>query len=477
MPGSSVCHAAKRMSLCLAGVLLAGCAHFEDKPLSAGSVAQRLETRSLGDTNLRAFLEKNLDHPFTEWPPTNLDLAALTLAAFYFHPSLDVARAQWAVVRGGEVVAGARPNPILSVVPGYSANAPNGVSPWLPLVTLDVPIETAGKRSYRIAQAEHLSESARANIATAAWQVRSGVRTALVAYAAANRRATLLGGQLGIQEEVFRSLQERFTAGAIGAAELAPIRVAVIKLRADALDARRSATVARARIAEAIGLPLRGIEGVDFSFDLNQAADAALLASDARREALLGRADVLSALSEYAASQSALQLEIAKQYPDLHFNPGYQYDQGEHKWSLGLSVELPVLYRNQGGIAEAKARRDETAARFNALQARIISEIDAASLNHAAAVEQLKQIEELLAAQRQQLQQIEAAFRAGAADRVELATARADVAAVELTRLDALAKQQQAVGLLEDALQRPMEALAHVERDPKAQSAAAITTK
>jgi outer membrane protein TolC len=272
-------------------------------------------------------------------------------------------------------------------------------------------------------------------------------------------------------------LQERFTAGAIGAAELAPIRVAVIKLRADALDARRSATVARARIAEAIGLPLRGIEGVDFSFDLNQTADAALLASDARREALLGRADVLSALSEYAASQSALQLEIAKQYPDLHFNPGYQYDQGEHKWSLGLSVELPVLYRNQGGIAEAKARRDETAARFNALQARIISEIDAASLNHAAAVEQLKQIEELLAAQRQQLQQIEAAFRAGAADRVELATARADVAAVELTRLDALAKQQQAVGLLEDALQRPMEALAHVERDPKAQSAAAITTK
>ena len=42
-----------------------------------------------------------------------------------------------------------------------------------------------------------------------------------------------------------------------------------------------------------------------------------LTAPDIRREAILNRADVRGALAEYAASQSALQLEIAKQYADL----------------------------------------------------------------------------------------------------------------------------------------------------------------
>jgi outer membrane protein TolC len=461
----------------LAFALVAGCAHFEDKPLSAEATAQALDGRSLSDTNFRAFLQKNLEHTFDEWPLTNLDFPVLTLAAFYFHPSLDVARAQWSVARGGEAVAGARPNPVLSVVPGYSANAPKGISPWFPSVTLDVPVETAGKRRYRIAHAEHLSEAARLNIAGAAWQVRSGVRAALVEYTAANRRAGLLQEQVTLQENVFALLEQRFAAGAIGAVELTPTRVALLKLRAEAADARRLAMEARAKIAESIGLPLRGMEGVDFTFNVAQTLDAALLSDEARREALLGRADILAALAEYAASQSALQLEIAKQYPDLHFNPGYQYDQGENKWSLGLSVELPVLYRNQGGIAEATAKRDEAAARFNASQAKVISEIDRALLNRAAALEQLKQLEDLAAAQRDHLQQTEAALRAGAADQVELANARVESVAIELARLEALTKRQQANGLLEDALQRPFDALSTVEHDPKFPAATTAAAK
>jgi len=224
-------------------------------------------------------------------------------------------------------------------------------------------------------------------------------------------------------------------------------------------------------MAEAIGLPLRSIDGIDFTFDWEQSTDARLLSAEARREGLQGRADILAALADYAASQSALQLEIAKQYPDLHFNPGYQYDQGENKWQLGLSIELPVLNRNQGPIAEAEARRDEVAARFLALQAKVISEIDRALLNRAAVLEQLQQLENLQSAQRQQLNQLEVSLQAGAADQVELLTARIEFATTELSRLDALVKKQQAIGLLEDALQRPFDALSTVERDPKLQAA------
>src|SRR5436190_4462097 len=371
----------------LAGTLFAGCVRFDDKPISAAAVAEQLESRSLSDTNFKAFLETNLQHTFTEWPLTRFDFPALTLAAFYFHPSLDVARAQWAVARGGESTAGARPNPVLGVTPGYSANPPRDVSPWFPSVTLDVPIETAGKRRHRLAHAQQLSEVARLNISTAAWQVRSGVRLALVDYVAASSRAGLLREHATLQQNAAELLEQRFAAGAIGAPEVSPARIAVIRLRAELADAQRQAADVKAKLAESLGLPARALEGIEFTFDLNQTADAALLSIDARREALLGRADILAALLEYAASQSALRLEIAKQYPDLHFNPGYQYDQGENKWQLGISVELPVLYRNQGGIAEAKAKRDELAAKFIALQVRVISDIDRALLSRAAAIE------------------------------------------------------------------------------------------
>ena len=201
----------------LAGTLFAGCVRFDDKPISAAAVAEQLESRSLSDTNFKAFLETNLQHTFTEWPLTRFDFPALTLAAFYFHPSLDVARAQWAVARGGESTAGARPNPVLGVTPGYSANPPRDVSPWFPSVTLDVPIETAGKRRHRLAHAQQLSEVARLNISTAAWQVRSGVRLALVDYVAASSRAGLLREHATLQQNAAELLEQRFAAGAIGA--------------------------------------------------------------------------------------------------------------------------------------------------------------------------------------------------------------------------------------------------------------------
>ena len=41
--------------------------------------------------------------------------------------------------------------------------------------------------------------------------------------------------------------------------------------------------------------------------------------------------------------EAALRLEIAKQYPDVHLNPGYQFDTGENKWALG--VGLTLLFR------------------------------------------------------------------------------------------------------------------------------------
>ena len=165
----------------------------------------------------------------------------------------------------------------------------------------------------------------------------------------------------------------------------------------------------------------------------------------------------MGALAEHAAAQSSLQLEIAKQYPDVHLGTGYQWDQGENKWSLGLSAEIPVLNRNQGPIAEAEARRTEAAARFATLQAKVIADIDRAVAGYRAAQENLAGVATLLASQQKLRETAEAQLRAGAADQLELLNVQLELGAGELTRLDGQVKAQQAYGALEDAVQRPFD--------------------
>jgi outer membrane protein TolC len=344
-------------------------------------------------------------------------------------------------------------------VPGYSLNPASGVSPWFPLVSLDIPIETAGKRGYRISHAQKLSEAARLNIASAAWQVRSNLRLSLLDFSAAQRRSDLLQQQLQGQQQIVTLLEQRLQAGAVARTELTLPRVALARLGVDAADAARQAAEARVRIADALGLSAKAIAEAKFDSKLPVSAEAGkeLTSEEARQQALLGRSDILAALADYAATESLLRLELAKQYPDIHLNPGYQFDQGEHKWSLGLSAELPVLNRNQGPIAEADAKREEAAARFVALQAKIIAEIDRALAARAAAMEQVTRQSGLTQLAREQSASVEAMFQAGAADKLELSSAQLEARATDLAYLDAQIKAQQAVAQLEDAIQQPLE--------------------
>ena len=179
--------------------------------------------------------------------------------------------------------------------------------------------------------------------------------------------------------------------------------------------------------------------------------------TEAKNRALLTRADLLAALAEYDASETLLKLEIAKQYPDIHFNPNYQYDQGANKWALGVSLELPLLNRNQGPIAEAKVKRDETAARFTALQAKVISDIDAAAENFQQVRHRHFDLIPTVNAELQHEHAIESQLRAGAADALDLLN-------VKLERLTGVAlfdesghRSEVAFGKLEDAMQQLLE--------------------
>jgi outer membrane protein TolC len=455
----------KTCAVVLIAALLAGCAHFKPEPLAPEKSAAQLESRRLDDPGLKTFLEQNLHRQFTTWPQTNWQLPELTLAAFYFHPGVEVARAQWLVASAGIKTAGARPNPSVSVAPGYDTQIPDNYSPWLVPVTFDIPIETAGKRRKRIAEAEKVSESARWNFISAVWQIRSEVRTRLIEFTIAGERARLLADQLAAQQKIEDLLRQRLNAGEISRPELTTAQIVLSKTRLDLDDAESARVSARSHLAQALGLGNAALENKNLVLDLANHNAAQLTAPEAREIALRSRADILAALADYAAAEADLRLEIAKQYPDLHLGPGYAFNNGnagDNEWTLGLTLELPILDQNQGPIAEAEARRKLSAAKFKELQARVIAEIDRAIADWTQAKKQLERNDALLTVERQQQTSLLAQFNSGAADAVDSATAQAELTTALLAQHEARAKLETSFGALEDALQLPTDAISPV---------------
>ena len=450
-------------------VLLASCAHYKPLLLAPETTATAFMARTLAAPQLQEYLASNTGRDFAAWPPAEWDFEMLTWVAFYYHPSLDVARAQWQVARGGIRTAAGRPNPALGVALGYNFS-PSGVSPWFPGVTIDVPVETADKRGRRIARSRLMAEAAHQNVFSAAWQVRADLRRALLDFAAVDRRGRALRDLATLQRQSVELLDQRRLAGALSTLDASTARVALARAEADASDAERLVATTLSRLAQALGVPLAALEGQHFADpfaeSLPELSVVALAA--ARQQCLQSRPDILAALAVFEASQAALQLEIAKQYPDLHIGSGYQWDQGDNKWNLAITLDLPILNRNEGPIEEAEGKRREAATQVVAAQARVIAQLDAAQAERAASAAQIAGLEQVEAALKRQADLFHQQLEAGGIDRLEEQGAKVELAVGRLTLLVARTKASQAAAQLEDALRIPFTNLHSVENPPRA---------
>jgi len=438
-----------------AALILLGCAarRYQPAPIVSTETASRLETRNLADPGLHAFVEKNVGHTVAPWPPKTWDSAMLYLAALYFSPALDAARARVGESQAAIVTAGARPNPSLSITPGIP-------SPYLFNLDFSVPIETAGKRGHRIQTARSLDQAARFDLADSAWKVRSGVRIALLNYLLAARSLDLLRSEETIRGEQVNILQQRFSVGEIPRPEVDLSRIELSKAHLAINTVEGQLAEAKAALAASIGIPVAGLQGLDFSWtDLDSPPSAESLSpEEIQRDAVLNRLDVRRSLAQYAATEADLQLEISKQYPDLQIGPGYTYEERNSFFVIGFSTTLPLFNRNQGPIAEAEARRKEAAAAFREKQAQVIAGGERALAPYTAALKELAEVDQSLSKlQDSRLQMMQQAVRLGEEDRLSLNGVQIQSAVLARVRLDALARAQNALGELEDAVQRPLD--------------------
>lgn len=446
-----------RRALWIAIVGLAGCTAYHPQPIAPAQLALQFEQRSLASEALHAFVVRQTGRDVAPWPPARWNREMLTLAAFYYSPALNVARAQWDTAKAGIEVADTIPNPVLQLPFQYSTPNPGPGSPFTFGPALDIPIETAGKRGYRVDQATHVAEAAQLRLVDDAWKVRAQVRDAMIGLYAARERMALLSVKADAQRQIAEMSRKRLAVGQFSRPDVDAALLTDTQAQSDLAGARSAEQDAGAQLAATIGVPVSAIDGIALDLSAFGAIPPAPPAENAQRAAIFHRADLRASLADYAAAESALQLEVAKQYPDIHLGPGYTYDTGTHKIAFGLAgISLPIFDQNQGGIHEADAKRKEAAARTGALQDKVLGDLALALAHYRSSLEALHLFDAHLDSARRQLDSQAAAFANGNADRLTYTQAKADYQTNAALRVDAVVAVQQAAGALEDAMQQPL---------------------
>ena len=449
-----------RLTACVLAALTTACATMQvpPAPITPQETAAALEERSLDASGLKSFLEAALGQPLSVWPPAEWDLDTLTLAAFYYHPDLDLVRAGWSEARAAIVTAGGRANPALGFTASFVRGGDPGEIPWILQPGVGLVIETAGKRGHQIAQAEAASEASRLAIADTAWQVRSRVRTQLVDHVLATGELELLRAEESIRAQYAEALQTKLDFGDASRQEVDLARLELQRVRVAVRASASQAADARVALAGALGVRPATLVAARIAHSLLEAPpslDAAAM-PELERNALLARTDVLAALASYQAAEAAVRLEVARQYPDLQIGPGFRWRESERRWVFDFGIPIPLLNRNEGPIAEAIARRERAAADVLARQAAAIDAISRASTRYFGTLGELQTAREVLTAAETRHRAVREQFAAADVDRTVMLGADLELILARGHATAAVRKVQMELGALENALQRPL---------------------
>jgi outer membrane protein TolC len=437
-------------------LLLTACnfIQYQPKAIDTKLSAERIMSKDPSNPEFIQYLV-NSGYKKEQLPLKQWSINELTYCALFFHPSLDVDRAQWRAAEAAVSTASARPVPSINANTANSSRANEAKSPYAFSLSIDIPIETASKREIRIENAQHLSLAAKLQIAQNAWQLRNQVALSLNAYQFNLQQSRLLNIEKIERTEIVAIYQKRLDLGAASNVELSTARL-LLQASSAALQANElNHLVLISSLASNLGVSLSKVERMNIVPD----TDSRLmlkLDNDLQTAAVFNRLDLRIALERYASVEAKLKLEIAKQYPNINISPGYAYEFGDKVWSLGLSGLMSMLNKNKVAINEALALREVEAAKFEALQTKIMSDASVAYAQLMQAQEVLENQKIILKQQQHSTQQMNKRLAAGEIDRLELTFAKLELNAAEKNLALAHYQLKMAEAALENTLQIPL---------------------
>ena len=445
-------------------LLASACAQqpYQAKPIDGAAVTAKLANKDPASADFKAYLIKQgYDEsklPFAEW-----GVDELTLCALYFNPKLAVAKAQLGLANIAINTANLKPIPTLGGRAARSNQANGDKSPWAFGLEVEIPIETANKRQIKVEEAQHLQEVARIDVADVAWQLRSQIGKDLLVYHENIAQQKQLNDELSIQYILVKLLEKRVQLGAASNTELNAAKLQQQKAQFALNSEQAKSAEIFAALAADVGLSnekfaLLHLKSLDIESALSTTPNTALL----QENALLNRLDIRRSLSKYAAAESKIKLEIAKQTPNISLSPGFAFEFGDSIWSLGFSTLLNLLNKNnalnQSLVAEATQLREIEGAQFNALQANVIAEVSQANTAFMASQQNISQVKQRLLAQQQYTQKLQRQLDAGLIDRLDLTQNKLNTTLLEQQLINAQFQQLNALLALENSVQMPLNA-------------------
>jgi outer membrane protein TolC len=343
----------------LAFLAVSGCSIYHPKPLTTAAVESNLKVPSESVLRVKA---SQLKHPALR--PVEIDLRngispdEAAVLAVLLNPTLRADRDRRGLASAQLIQAGVLPNPQISygrdyVVGGNTAGTITafGLSgSWdvSSLITLLPKIEAA-RANVR---------SVDLDIAWVEWQAAQAARTALY-------RVIALEVQLSAAQEADKALRE--SVSALGQAvelhektvlDLAAAQSTSQDAQLTALSIQRELAKQRLALNRAMGLPADAkvpIQRVPLPSSLGSPPEAELIAGLEDR-----RLDLLGLKQGYESQDAKLRAAILAQFPKISLGFNRAGDTSNvQTLGFGVTVDIPILDRNQGNIATERATRQK----------------------------------------------------------------------------------------------------------------------
>ena len=338
-------------------------------------------------------------------PANGLSLEQAIARALEQEPSLHAARSQVDVAQGIRLQASLRPNPSVSL---ERREEPGGTDN-LTTVGVEWPLDLF-RRSGRVAVADREVTAAQLSAADHERLLAAEVRTRYGDVLAAIRDLALFDEIVAATQNQFDLLRSRVEQGASPPLERDVLDVALRRVQAERLLQTARAETAMFELKRALGMKADATLTVrdtlealvlresavappvrDMSAAVEQRTDVREAA--ARIETAVAKIDRARSEGRFDVSLFGNYMRMDAGFPQRGFAPdgGLERVRGQfNSWSAGAMFTFPVLSRNQGDVAVARAERTGAAAAYDASRLAAEAELASARARDARAREAVK---------------------------------------------------------------------------------------
>src|ERR671919_283727 len=293
--------------------------------------------------------------------------------------AVEAARHRVDVARAEQLAARMRPNPTVTVAAeSLRLSGPTSAGELYEVgTTYSHPIELGGKRARRSSVADATVAVAEAQLADTLQRRLLDLKRAFYEVLLARHAVEQAARSRQALDELVTLNETRFRAGAVAEGEAIKARVERGKAETALAQARLELQQAGIRLLDILGesdfTAAGRIEG-DLTAPPAPATDLQAL----RALALQRRPTVIAAEQTAALATHRIALEQSRRTPDVSPSVGYRRVGENNTVLFGISVPLPLLDRNEAGIARARAEARAAEAELALQRQRVLAEGEAA---------------------------------------------------------------------------------------------------